>query len=111
MLPDLRGLPLGRAGLQILLEDLALLRSEELAGVKNDTMMAVLGHSAWFLAYRARLPIHREGDGPQPQYPSERVEAVETAVDSIIRQHRPGLQAVTLFVSKSLLTPKRPPRF
>tara|TARA_B100001109_G_scaffold66317_2_gene54086 strand:- start:4554 stop:4859 length:306 start_codon:yes stop_codon:yes gene_type:complete len=92
MLPDLRGLPVGSGGLpggsdglQSLLDDLTLLRSEQLADVKNDIMMTVLGHSAWFLAYRARLRMYREGGRPRPQYPSERVEAVETAVDSIIR--------------------------
>ena len=83
MLPDLGGLPLGSAG--PLLDNLTRLRGEHLAGVKNDIMMTVLGNSDWFLAYRARLRIYREGGGPRPQYPSERVDAVETAVDSLIR--------------------------
>ena len=85
MLSDLCGVPLGSGVLQSLLHALTLLWGEKLEGSKNDIMTAVLGHSAWFLAYRARLRIYREGGGPHPQYPSEKAEAVETAVDSIIR--------------------------
>lgn len=87
MLPDLKDLNLAPAipGLHDLLENLTLLRSEHLADAKNDIMMAVLGHSAWFLEYRALLSEHREGDGPAPQYPSARVEAVEKAVDFLMR--------------------------
>ena len=86
MLPDLKDLNLAPAtpGLHDLLENLTPLRSEHPAELENDLMMAVLGHSGWFLAYRVRLNVYRGGGAP-PQYPSDRVEAVEKAVDSLIR--------------------------
>ena len=67
------------------LSQLSLLRSEARAEEKNDHMMRALWQKPWFVEYRAKLQLYRDGLGPRPVYPSAQVEAVERKVDSELR--------------------------
>lgn len=65
---------------------LKLLRSEANSVLKNDLMMLVLVNSQWDMEYKTSLEAYRAGNAPVPQYPTARVERVETLVDEPIRE-------------------------
>lgn len=60
------------------------LRSEKHAELKNELMMSLLTRVDWFVAYRDSLRRYREHGGEAPEYPSDRVDKVETLVDRLI---------------------------
>jgi hypothetical protein len=69
---------------------LRILRSEKHAAEKNTKMMRRLWREAWFVEYRKALERYRGGNGPRPQYPSNKVERIERLVDAEMRRNHPG---------------------
>ena len=60
------------------------LRSNQHHELKNTLMMMVLMSSEWFVEYRQKLSLYRNGSGDLPMYPEKRVDDVERAVDLLL---------------------------
>ena len=66
------------------------LRSTQHAELKNQMMMDRLLEFAWFREYRQALALYREGKSDKPQYPTQKVEAIEREVDAELATMFPG---------------------